>query len=78
MDVNKGSYTECPDLIDMAQSVVVIDHHRQAGDAITKALLFYIEPYASSACEMVAEISQYIGNGLRLRPAEAEAMYAGS
>lgn len=77
VDVNKGSYTECPDLIDMAQSVVVIDHHRQAGDAITKALLFYIEPYASSACEMVAEISQYIGNGLRLRPAEAEAMYAG-
>ena len=77
VDVNKGSYTECPDLIDMAQSVVVIDHHRQAGDAITKALLFYIDPYASSACEMVAEISQYIGNGLRLRPAEAEAMYAG-
>ena len=77
VDVNKGSYTECPDLIDMAQSVVVIDHHRQAGDAITKALLFYMEPYASSACEMVAEISQYIGNGLRLRPAEAEAMYAG-
>ena len=77
VDVNKGSYTECPDLIDMAQSVVVIDHHRQAGDAITKALLFYIEPYASSACEMGAEISQYIGNGLRLRPAEAEAMYAG-
>ena len=77
VDVNKGSYTECPDLIDMAQSVVVIDHHRQAGDAITKALLFYIEPYASSACEMVAEISQYIGNGIRLRPAEAEAMYAG-
>lgn len=77
VDVNKGSYTECPELIDMAQSVVVIDHHRQAGDAIAKAVLFYIEPYASSASEMVAEISQYIGNGLRLRPAEAEAMYAG-
>lgn len=77
VDVNKGSYTECPELIDMAQSVVVIDHHRQAGDAIGKAVLFYIEPYASSASEMVAEISQYIGNGLRLHPAEAEAMYAG-
>ena len=77
VDVNKGSYTECPELIDLAQSVVVIDHHRQAGDAITKAVLFYIEPYASSASEMVAEISQYIGNGLRLHPAEAEAMYAG-
>lgn len=77
VDVNKGSYTECPELIDMAQSVVVIDHHRQAGDAITKAVLFYLEPYASSACEMVAEISQYIGNGLKLHAAEAEAMYAG-
>ncbi len=77
VDVNKGSYTECPELIEQAQTVVVIDHHRQAGDAITKAVLFYIEPYASSASEMVAEISQYIGNGLRLHPAEAEAMYAG-
>lgn len=77
VDVNKGDYTECPELIELAQSVVVIDHHRQAGDAIAKAVLFYIEPYASSACEMVAEISQYIGGGLKLRPAEAEAMYAG-
>ena len=75
VDVNRASYTECPELIDMA--VVVIDHHRQAGDSIDKAVLFYIEPYASSSCEMVAEISQYIGNGLKLRPAEAEAMYAG-
>ena len=77
VDVNRASYTECPELIDMAQTVVVIDHHRQAGDSIDKAVLFYIEPYASSSCEMVAEISQYIGNGLKLRPAEAEAMYAG-
>lgn len=77
VDVNKADYTECPELIEKAQSVVVIDHHRQAGDAIDKAVLFYIEPYASSACEMVSEISQYIGNGLKLKPAEAEAMYAG-
>ncbi len=77
VDVNRGNHTECPELIDLAQTVVVIDHHRQAGDAIDKAVLFYIEPYASSASEMVAEISQYIGNGLKLRPAEAEAMYAG-
>lgn len=77
VDVNKGEHTECPELIEMAQSVVVIDHHRQAGDAIAKAVLFYIEPYASSASEMVAEISQYIGGGVKLRPAEAEAMYAG-
>ncbi len=77
VDVNKADYTECPELVEKAQSVVVIDHHRQAGAAIDKAVLFYIEPYASSACEMVSEISQYVGNGLKLKPAEAEAMYAG-
>lgn len=77
VDVNRASYTECPELIEQAQYVVVIDHHRQAGDAIDKAVLFYIEPYASSASEMVAEISQYIGSGLKLKSAEAEAMYAG-
>ena len=77
VDVNRASYTECPELIEQAQSVVVIDHHRQAGDAIDKAVLFYIEPYGSSASEMVAEISQYIGSGLKLKSAEAEAMYAG-
>lgn len=77
VDVNRASYTECPELIEQAQSVVVIDHHRQAGDAIDKAVLFYIEPYASSASEMVAEISQYIGSGLKLKSAETEAMYAG-
>ncbi|MBQ2320063.1 MAG: DHH family phosphoesterase [Lachnospiraceae bacterium] len=77
VDVNRGSYTECPELIDMVQTVVVIDHHRQAGDAISKAVLFYIEPYASSACEMVSEILQYVGNGVKLKAAESEAMYAG-
>lgn len=74
VDVNKGEHTECPELIELAQSIVVIDHHRQAGDAIAKAVLFYIEPYASSASEMVAEICQYIGGGLKLRAAEAEAV----
>lgn len=77
VDVNKADYTECPELVEQAQSVVVIDHHRQAGDAISQAVLFYIEPYASSASEMVSEISQYIGNGLKLKPAEAEVLYAG-
>lgn len=77
VDVNNESRTECPELIQMAQSVVVIDHHRQGADAIGGAVLFYIEPYASSASEMVAEISQYIGSGLKLRSVEAEALYAG-
>lgn len=77
VDVNRPKMTECPELFEYAQAVVVLDHHRQTGEAIENATLSYIEPYASSACEMIAEILQYIGEGLRLRQAEADAMYAG-
>ena len=53
------------------------DHHRQSGNSIENPVLSYIEPYASSACEMVAEILQYITDSVKLRPEEADAMYAG-
>ncbi len=77
VDVNRASYTECPELIERARTVVILDHHRQTGDAISNAALSYIEPYASSACELVSEILQYIGDGVKLRPAEADALYSG-
>lgn len=77
VDVNRPTYTECPALLELAQTVVILDHHRQTGEVISNAVLSYIEPYASSACEMVAEILQYIGDGLKLRQVEADAMYAG-
>lgn len=77
VDVNRPSITECPELLAHTKNVVVIDHHRQSGEVIDNALLSYIEPYASSACEMVAEILQYSMDKPKLRPAEADAMYAG-
>ncbi len=77
VDVNKPKLTECEDLLHMTNTIVVLDHHRQSGEAITNASLSYVEPYASSTCEMVAEILQYIGDGITLNPAEADAMYAG-
>lgn len=77
VDVNRASYTECPELISKVKTVIVLDHHRQTGEAIEKAVLSYVEPFASSSCEMVAEILQYIDDGLKLRPGEADAMYAG-
>lgn len=77
VDVNRASYTECPELIDKTRTVVVLDHHRQAGEVVENAVLSYIEPYASSACEMVAEILQYIDDNLKLRQVEADAMYSG-
>lgn len=77
VDVNRPSYTECEELLAHTRNVVVIDHHRQSGDVIEHATLSYIEPYASSACEMVAEILQYSVDKPKLRPVEADAMYAG-
>ena len=77
VDVNKPSYTECPELLNLTKTIVVLDHHRQTGESIENAVLSYIEPYASSTCEMVSEILQYIGDGLRLRSVEADALYSG-
>lgn len=77
VDVNRPGYTECEELLGMTKSIVVIDHHRAMSDSIQNAILSYIEPYASSACEMVAEILQYIIDKPKLRPIEADAMYSG-
>lgn len=77
VDVNKPSYTECPELIQRSNCIVVLDHHRQGEEAIAKATLSYIEPYASSASEMVAEILQYMMVNVKLTVEEADAMYAG-
>lgn len=77
VDVNKKSYTECPDLISKCKNVVVLDHHRQGSEPIENATLSYIEPYASSACEMVAEVLQYICDNIRIKAIEADTIYSG-
>ncbi len=77
VDINRPSITECPELLKRCKSVVVLDHHRQGSEIIENATLSYIEAYASSACEMVSEILQYISDNLRLRPEEADCMYSG-
>lgn len=77
VDVNRPGYTECPELLEMAKTKVLFDHHRQTSDSINDAVLSYIEPYVSSACEMVAEMLQYVGDGIKLKSLEAEAMYSG-
>ena len=77
VDTNKPSYTACEELLGRTGSIVVLDHHRQGDDRITNAVLSYIEPYASSACEMVAEVLQYFGEDVKLRSIEADALYAG-
>ena len=77
VDVNRPSITECPELLKRCKSIVVLDHHRQGKEVIENATLSYVEPYASSACEMVSEILQYTGENIKVRPEEADAMYGG-
>lgn len=77
VDVNKPTITECPELLKICKAIVVLDHHRQGCDTIENATLSYVEPYASSACEMVAEILQYIGDGIKIRNNEADCLYSG-
>ena len=77
VDTNKPSYTECQDLLYLTRTIVVLDHHRRGSEVIQNAVLSYVEPYASSTCEMVAEILQYFDEDLRLRSLEADCLYAG-
>ena len=77
VDTNRPSYTECEELLHMTKTIVVLDHHRRGSEVIENAVLSYVEPYASSACEMVAEILQYFSDDLRIRNMEADCLYAG-
>ena len=77
VDVNRPSITDEPALLEMVKTVVVLDHHRTSSEIIDNAVLSYVEPYASSSCEMVAEILQYIPDKPKLRPIEADALYSG-
>ena len=77
VDTNRPQMTECEELLKIAKTIVVLDHHRQSSDNIDNALLSYIEPYASSACEMVAEVLQYIVDDVKIPKLEASSLYAG-
>lgn len=77
VDVNKPSITECPELLKVCKSIVVLDHHRQGSETIENATLSYVEAYASSACEMVSEILQYIYDNIKITNDEADCMYSG-
>ena len=77
VDVNIPGMTEYPELMRQVKTVAVLDHHRQTSDTIRNTVVSYVEPYASSACEMVAEILQYMPDKIRLLPIEADALYSG-
>ena len=77
VDTHKASYTEIPKLFDKTEKVVVIDHHRKGTEFIENPVLIFHEVYASSASELVVELLQYSDKELKLKPLEAESLYAG-
>jgi c-di-AMP phosphodiesterase-like protein len=77
VDVNKADRTECPELLTVCKTIIVFDHHRQSSEPITGAVLSYVDPYASSAAEMITEMIQYVEDGVKIKPYEADALYAG-
>ncbi len=77
VDTHRPSLTIEPKLLQIAKRVVVIDHHRRGEEFIEDAVLYYLEPYASSTSELVAELLNYQGENLRLDPLEATGLLAG-
>lgn len=77
VDTNRPNYVECPELLKKSKNIVVFDHHRIGEDVIEEPILSYIEPYASSASEMVAEVLQYFSDKIELNPTEADCIFAG-
>jgi c-di-AMP phosphodiesterase-like protein len=77
LDTHRKSYTEAPELLDKIDKIVLIDHHRRSEEYIENTLLDYTEPYASSTCELVAEIIQYMEDHIKLTKFEADALMAG-
>lgn len=77
LDTHRAEMLPCPELVTKANKVIIIDHHRRSADFISNVSLLYHEPFASSACEIVTEILQYINGGEQLTEFEAQALYVG-
>ena len=77
VDTHRPSMVQCRELLDLTEKIVVIDHHRKTEDFIENPVLAYMESYASSASELVAEILQYMASKKSVVKLEAEALLAG-
>lgn len=77
VDTHRASMVKEPKLLSMTERVVVLDHHRRSEEFIHNPLLVYMEPYASSTCELITELLQYIHERVSLDVTEATALLAG-
>ncbi len=77
LDTHNKDFIESPQVYNACKNVVVIDHHRKVINHIDNAVVFFHEPFASSASEMVTELVQYFGPECKITKNEAEALLAG-
>lgn len=77
VDNHKPSFTECPELLEKTGQIVVIDHHRRGKEFVENPVLSYVEPYASSTCELITEMLTYMSDDLNLTHFEADALMSG-
>ena len=77
VDTNRPVLVECPELADVCKTRVVIDHHRLSEDSYQNSAVAYVESYASSASELIAELMQHFSQKRFITKLEAEAMLAG-
>ena len=77
VDTSRPEETESPDFLMSMTRIAVIDHHRRAATYIDNATLSFHEPYASSTCELVTEIVQYLVDQNSVLRVEANALLTG-
>ena len=77
VDTQIAEFTVSPGLIEMADTVVVIDHHIRGTSSIDNAALYHLDPYASSACELVTEVMQYFDDDLAPLHIDLDALLSG-
>lgn len=77
VDNHKPSFTEAPEILELTDKIVLIDHHRRGAEFIDDPILTYLESYASSTCELVTEILYYMSDKVEMTKFEADALLAG-
>ena len=77
VDTQRPHTTVAPQLIDRAERIVVIDHHRRSADYLDRTTLHYLESRASSASELITEVLQYFDDALRPPAFVCTALLAG-
>lgn len=77
VDTNRPEQVESESLLMSCNRIALIDHHRRAATYIQNAALSLHEPYASSACELVTELLQYMVDQSDILRYEAEALLSG-